>query len=196
MEITKSLEFYLKELIDKNSSKVTNDFLSVKLLKSIKKFLTLNFKLNRKKKINNLLKTLSENKILPDIKIDYLKEKQIKAYMTDDFKLYISEDYLKKASKANLIITLIHEIAHLYLAHQENYQDLLDLDNLFFSKIEKNKETILISPVEYYADKLTFEVLYEYCANTTKNNISKNIMETLKEKQNDILDIIQKYIEK
>ena len=192
MIIPKSIDDYCNILLNDNLNLDLNSIDFDIISNEIYKFIRLDYKLFRKKRIIKFLTRLTDISLIPNLSITF-KKGDFKAYMRDDFKLYLNLKYINKSSRSNLIITLIHEVSHLNIASRDNYKALLDLDKEFFKRYGKNAETILISPIEYYADFLMNKIFLEVCLKL-KGRIKKKLSKTLKVKSNYILEIINKYI--
>lgn len=192
MKVSNSLENYLDEIVN-DKLKIDLAFLDDdSLINTIYEFIRKDIKLFRKKKIIDFYQKLSSIKYLPPIKIEFTTG-DFKAYTTDDNSLYISKKYLHSSSRSNLIITLIHESAHLYLSNQENYDKLLVLDKEYFKKYPKDSETVLTSPVEYYADFLMNKIFLKVLL-FLKGKIKDNLSKTLAKRKNHLEEIINKRI--
>lgn len=192
MIVSKSIKDYCDAILNNN---LNFDFYNIDfdtISNEVCKFIKFDYRLFRKKKIINFLTKLTEIGLITNISLEF-KKGDFKAYMRDDFKLYLNSKYVRKSSRSNLIITLIHEVSHLYIASRDNYEALLDLDKTFFKKYDKNDETILISPVEYYADFIMNKIFFEVCLKL-EGKIKRNLSKTLKVKSNYISEIINKYI--
>ena len=152
----------VKEYVDiLKNNKLDINFNDEVLIDEIVKMLKFDLKFLRKGKIIKLFETLKDNQILPEIKITFSKKSKLRAFMRDDFSLILSTSFLAKDNTAKFIMTLTHEIAHLHLAQQPNYKDLLKLDEAFLTKYGESNDFILISPVEHFADVLCFNLLKE-----------------------------------
>lgn len=58
-----------------------------------------------------------------------------------------------------LVKYVFHESAHLIIARTQGYRDLLTLDKAFLSKCGADKQAICLSPVEYFASRLSVSLL-------------------------------------
>lgn len=192
MIVSKSIKDYCDAILNNNLNFDLNSIDFDTISNEVCKFIKFDYRLFRKKKIIKFLTKLTEIGLITNISLEF-KKGDFKAYMRDDFKLYLNSKYVRKSSRSNLIITLIHEVSHLYIASRDNYEALLDLDKTFFKKYDKNDETILISPVEYYADFIMNKIFFEVCLKL-EGKIKRNLSKTLKVKSNYISEIINKYI--
>ena len=125
MIVSKSIKDYCDAILNNN---LNFDFYNIDfdtISNEVCKFIKFDYRLFRKKKIINFLTKLTEIGLITNISLE-LKKGDFKAYMRDDFKLYLNSKYVRKSSRSNLIISLIHEVSHLYIASRDNYEALLD----------------------------------------------------------------------
>ena len=75
-----------------------------------------------------------------------------------------------------LVKYVFHESAHLYLAGQDDYAALLELDRAFLARLGGKKEAICLSPVEYFASRLSLLLLEEAAAAVAGTRLAKRLL--------------------
>ena len=75
-----------------------------------------------------------------------------------------------------LVKYVFHETAHLYLAKQVTYKDLLALDKLFLSAYGEREKAICLSPVEYFASLLSIRLLERAAKTLGETRLAKRLL--------------------
>ena len=171
-----------------------NDFNKELIINSIDSFVKKDIKILRLFRINKFINFFYEKGLIPKTKIHYFFSFSKKAYMKDSGDLFLSIPFILSSNSANFIITLIHELSHLYLSNHNDYKKLLLIDKMFFEVYGKNNDTLLVSPVEYYADAIMINTLNKVCENSEDNKKKMLIMKTLKIKTDYLQNIVNNWI--
>ena len=139
--------------------------------------------LKKWKNLRKLTNSLIELGFLKTFSLNIDKSLKPKAYMHDNGQIFISLGLILTRSYLPLLSVYLHELAHIWLSQQANYQDLKKLQKEFRYFYSDIKDYELFSPIEVYADIITLQLLEEISAitNANKNKISK-IIEARKEK--------------
>ena len=108
--------------------------------------------------IKKLVKTLKKQGVIPSVKVKFNYFKKGHAYMLDKGELHFCKDFLFSDSYEKNVAMAIHEVAHAILLKQPSYASLTAL-NAEFLDIIKTPSQIVVTPIEFYANLITAQLL-------------------------------------
>lgn len=117
-----------------------------------------------------------------NFKIDF--NFKLVAYMKDSGEMHISLGLVIFRSFSTLLSVYLHELSHLWLSQQQCYPQLKALQRQFFENYSSETKGDIASPIEFYADLITVDILEGICAKTQNKRVIKAISKQIEARKN------------
>lgn len=102
-----------------------------------------------------LIKGLVKAGLIPRVKVKFSLFGKGLASMYDRGEIVFYKQFLFSQAYLESVLTVLHEVAHVYLWSSEEYDALKECDGEFLQKFINNQSETVISPIEYYANLIS-----------------------------------------
>ena len=137
--------------------------------------------------VNKLVKGLVKSGLIPKIKVKFNLFGKGLASMFDRGEIVFYKQFLFNQAYLESVVTVIHEIAHVYLWSSKDYCSLKECDADFLNKYVTDQSQTVLCPIEYYANETTISWLEQVLSlllDKERANSIRQSIERLKEKIN------------
>ncbi len=124
------------------------------------------------------------------VKTHYFKSGHI--YMLDKGEIHINRDFIFSEHYEKNVVSVIHELAHVYFSQQPYYKQLLEFDLSFANEYLTSPSQTVIAPIEFYANVLTCDWIMQVMSELPKNERVEKIIEEVELIKEKMLSSISK----
>ncbi len=152
-------------------------------IKSFQKFFSVfgNSILIKRRNLKKTVQELIQSNALKPFEFKTIFELRSKAFMKDEGCIYFSLGLLITKSPTVLLSVFCHELAHVFLSRQSNYEDLKKLNKEFKEKFNSVKEVNLLSPIEVFAMLLSVNLMEEIQKHISKDKYKNKFGKIIRE---------------
>ena len=137
--------------------------------------------------VNKLVKGLVKSGLIPKIKVKFNLFGKGLASMFDRGEIVFYKQFLFNQAYLESVVTVIHEIAHVYLWSSKDYCSLKECDADFLNKYVTDQSQTVLCPIEYYANETTISWLEQTLLesqNSKATQLLRDNVQRLQEKLN------------